>query len=413
MRYTLDMMYNLKGTNMNKKEIIRDGEVVAVVEQKLNTTRMWKLGESITERISIASTNKIDKNDWTISGLSGEGEKIIRRAMKRSKFSELKKRVGRDLSKKGLKAVAMINDGDEIYFKDYDVIDFKEKFYEYTYVVLETGENELWTDPDGFPYNFPVYMEYSKSDKGIVTRESWYYNHKTKERVATGKFTYPKSVVRIPVEIIKNNENGLSDIGNSKMWDAIKELDWIATEGQIEWAVTRAMWTDRELFSNEDLETIINENRRIIKRKGTKSKLQEPSEPISLGSQSVLIAHQAINFIERKILEYTFTSLKPDQSGTNKFNKEISMFNQDATEYIDSKREQREVDYTRLVENFCMFYNAIVSKKYSEETIEGIQVQINLSQLEKSIIEQAEGKEDPQEPQEPSNDKNDDSEGDE
>ena len=74
-------------------------------------------------------------------------------------------------------------------------------------------------------------------------------------------------------------------------------------------------------------------------------------------------------------------------TGTNKFNKEIDKFNQDATEYLDNKREAREESYTNLISKVIEVLSAI-NKPVVRKDMDTIVLKLKLSDMEQGIIDE-------------------------
>lgn len=362
----------------------KDGKEVTV-KQKINEQHSWMLGNSMKRRISQSSVNKIDQNDWTITGISATTMSNLQLVLKCSKIYELKKQVGRTLSEDGKTGIAILVKDGKPYLQQMDVTYLETEMYEISYVEANTGK---YYNEDGLEMSLPVSVAFEIDKRGRVIKKEFVTLEGNTKKVLSS-FKYPKGIKRIPFVLMKNNADGLGDIDNVGMWDAIKQLNFFASDFGVEWSVSRTLWTDREAFADQDLESVVTDNSRFIKRKSIKSKLQEASEPISLGSQSILVLKEAIDFVEEKILEYTFTAKKSDSSGTNKFNKEISMFNQDASEYLEAKRMQRDSDYTELISKLIEVMSFLKLAVATE--IDTIAVAINLSTLEEGIVKEAEG----------------------
>ncbi len=362
----------------------KDGKEVTV-KQKINEQHSWMLGDSMKRRISQSSVNKIDQNDWTITGISATTMSNLQLVLKCSKIYELKKQVGRTLSEDGKTGIAILVKDGKPYLQQMDVTYLETEMYEISYVEANTGK---YYNEDGLEMSLPVSVAFEIDKRGRVIKKEFVTLEGNTKKVLSS-FKYPKGIKRIPFVLMKNNADGLGDIDNVGMWDAIKQLNFFASDFGVEWSVSRTLWTDREAFADQDLESVVTDNSRFIKRKSIKSKLQEASEPISLGSQSILVLKEAIDFVEEKILEYTFTAKKSDSSGTNKFNKEISMFNQDASEYLEAKRMQRDSDYTELISKLIEVMSFLKLAVATE--IDTIAVAINLSTLEEGIVKEAEG----------------------
>ena len=227
------------------------------------------------------------------------------------------------------------------------------------------------------------------NEGGRVVKETLNTPHdKTKDIVITDQFIYPASVTRIPVEVIYNNERGLSDIGNVKMWDAIAELDYHAKEFGVEWMVSRTLWLDNHNFGDGQLRKWIEDDNRVLPVESYKSKFQDPITMASAGTPTVTQAMVDINFIEQKVLKYTFSNVDTIATGSNKFNKEIDKFNQDANEYLENKRESREESYSFLISKLIEILFAL-RKKVKYEDKDKVFIKLKLSDLEQAIINEA------------------------
>ena len=370
---------------MPKKILYRDGKQLTI-DSQLNNMRKWGLGQSLIERISQASVNKLDKNEWQIKGISKQTRDLIKKTLKQSHIKKLKKRVGHHLSQEGTSAIAIQIGNNEAFLKEYRVIQKETMFYELTSIVLANYE-PLTISIEDVLYDQSLHFYFD--EKGRVVKETLNTPHdKTKDIIITDQFVYPKSVTRIPVEVIYNNERGLSDIGNVKMWDAIAELDYHAKEFGVEWMVSRTLWLDNHNFGDGQLRKWIEDDNRVIPVESYKSKMQEPITMASAGTPTVTQAMVDINFIEQKILKYTFSNVDTISTGTNKFNKEIDKFNQDANEYLENKRESREESYSFLISKLIEILFAL-RKKVKYEDKDKVFVKLKLSDLEQAIIDEA------------------------
>ena len=289
---------------MAKKIIYRDGKQITL-DSKMNQLRLWSLGESLIQRISQSSVNKLDKNEWDITKIKQKTNKTLNETLRKSHITKLKKRVGHILSQEGTCAIAALIHNNEVFLKEYRVIEKETQMYELKEIVL-SNHTPVTISVDDVLFQEQIHFKINKT--GRVVKEVWMEPVDGEgASMKQSSFIYPKSVKRIPVEIIYNNERGLSDIGNVKMWDAIGELDFHAKEFGVEWMVSRTYWTDNEIFADKSLEQFMESDERVIPRNSVKSKLQEPSAQISIGTQNVAQAMININFIEQKILKYTFS----------------------------------------------------------------------------------------------------------
>lgn len=77
-------------------------------------------------------------------------------------------------------------------------------------------------------------------------------------------------------------------------------------------------------------------------------KLQGALSPLSSGSTTPQLLMAQIQFIEDKVLKYSFTMRESINSGTNKMNLEVAQFNQAAFEYMINKIEFRQEQLKRF-----------------------------------------------------------------
>ena len=124
---------------MPKKILYRDGKQLTI-DTQLNNMRKWGLGQSLIERISQASVNKLDKNEWQIKGISKQTRDLIKKTLKQSHIKKLKKRVGHHLSQEGTSAIAIQISNNEAFLKEYRVIQKETMFYNLTSIVLANYE---------------------------------------------------------------------------------------------------------------------------------------------------------------------------------------------------------------------------------------------------------------------------------
>lgn len=98
------------------------------------------------------------------------------------------------------------------------------------------------------------------------------------------------------------------------------------------------------------------------------------------GSQTPLLNQTNINFIEDKILKYTFTTRDSISTGTNKHNAEIATFNQFAIEYLIDKLEIRQEDYAHFYAILGMFDG----KEFNPADVT---VEIQISEIVRNLID--------------------------
>ncbi len=375
-------------------QIIRDGEVVAV-ETKLQHKHMWNLGASLVQDIAQDSVNKIDKKEWKLNKISNITKNYLQKVFRNSQHQTWKKQIGHYLSTRGTRAaVAYVLNG-KIILDHMEVISFKSVAYELEHIYLTDGQ---LIEIDGTKQPMVTHFFRKLQGNGVykILKEVGYmadHMFTTDGPVFVNKgpiFTYPQGITRIPVEIINNNERGLSDIGNVKMWDAIKELSYHSGELGTEYETTKAMWGSNENFSSgqKPLSDVLASGERVIKQSDMASKLGNPDAPVSLGGMAAVGPMAHADYIEDKIRKYTHTQAQTDSTGTNKHNTEVDKFNQKATEYLDNKKEQREQDYTSFVSKLIELAAAL-KHNVSKADMDKVEVKLTISEMEQAVIDRA------------------------
>lgn len=95
--------------------------------------------------------------------------------------------------------------------------------------------------------------------------------------------------------------------------------------------------------SNSTEATIVNGGR-TIQFNEFNSAVGMPTQIFSQGSPSLADAIGTYKFHLDEIFKLSFTNRDMQSSGTNKHNTEVSIFNQTASQYLSTKKRQREMD---------------------------------------------------------------------
>ncbi len=335
--------------------------------------KKWDLGHSLELFISQDSTNKLDSREQLIDGVELNNYQPFKEVFHRSRWRRLRKRLGKLLSLQG-KAAVSIEIVDDIPYLELNQV--------HSYRMIGNRLLEFWGTTDimhEYDNNlYPVYTKWYFKEGGVYKE----YTYKTKD---SGWLLYAdpihlKDIDYIPVGMFFNNEDGLSDIDNTAMWDAINTLNYHTNEITKEWDMSKTTFAVNAMYNPsygvKNMEDEKADNRMIIS-KSPDGQLQSAIAPLIGGTQNMLYSQSNINFVEDKILKYTFTVRDSTATGTNKQTSEIAQFNAVALEYLVDKREIREEDYKH-------FYN-VLSKFLGLDKVE--KVEILVSELVENLIE--------------------------
>lgn len=348
------------------------------------------LGNSMMYHIAQQASNKLDSKTHLLNKKpinESIPEKMIQ-TLEENRFLFLKRKLGKKLSLDGISALVIQQDeqtNTEIYMSS--PIDFRIIRNKLVYYVGLTEFKVQYNNE-----SVPCYEVWE-----IINNQTIRYyaiNVKDKNKV-NHLIPYNENQILelnidyIPVQIFYNNEDGKSDIENVKMWDSIYALNFFSNELHEEWILTRTKWMWNENFDVD--EPIIDEygkqvgtgmskkfKKRVLKVNQPDGMIQNVAAPLISGTQAIMYNQAAIDFIEDKILKYTFSTRDTNATGgNNKQTTEIKQFNSPATEYLELKKDIREHD-------FKMFYKMLA--KVLGEEIDISTFEIQLTSLQEELI---------------------------
>lgn len=348
------------------KDLIKwglDGQHTNCDEKK--DTHYCGFGSTIEKFISQDSANKLDSREQLIDGKEMKvalGTMTLD-VLKKSEWKRLRKRLGKQLSILGQASIQV------------DIIDGQPfvslgKLISYTKIAGELKEVILDAEYviEHLEQGYPVYERFFIEDGtikkmfGIKVDGEW---------IIDGDIvSYPSTVTRIPVKIFANNEDEVSDINNTNMWWAINQLNNFTDK--IEDTQLKSQFgllVNRNMTGGKTAAELMNELREkgTITVNGIDSQLGAGVNPIGSVGYVTELAF-LIDWLEDKVMKYTFTTRDTTASGTNKHNAEIGMFNQFAIEYLMDKKEIREEDYAD-------FYNIL--GMFTGDSVETVELQIS------------------------------------
>lgn len=312
------------------------------------------LGKSLTKVIAQDSANKLDSNDQLINGqeLKSFFPDEIKQVLHKSKWKRLRKRIGKKLSLCGKVGVQIDLLNGTPFISIGELVNYTE--------VAGTMVEVIMMASGSYTVDGVDYQEYERIylENGLVRKMNGYFIDEEWVLSTNTEITaFPSYITKIPVQIFWNNEDAVSDIENTDMRSALEELDDFSNRME-------------RLQTLSELGLIFNRNMTgksgadILKSFKDKGFTEVNGMDAQLGSGIdakgavgyTLELAQLTDWLEDKILKYTFTTRDTIASGSNKHNAEVGMFNQFAIEYLLDKKEIREEDYKEFYLKLAMFY---------------------------------------------------------
>lgn len=327
----------------------------------------WNSGNSLVEFIAQDSTNKLDSREQLIDGKEMKdalpAEMIG--VLKNSKWKRLRKRLGKELSRTGQAAVVIDLIENTPFISLGKLIDFTRIAGKLVEVRLYTGDVMVVEGAEGeveHPIEERWFIEDGAIKKmyGIIIDNEW---------ITEGEvITLPANITRIPVKIFDNNEESKSDVDNTKMLGAIRQMNDFQNKIGETYELTQfGLLVNRNMTGGKTGPQIIKEykEKRTIEINGADAQLGTGISPIGAPGYVAELT-LLIDWLEDKVMKFTFTTRDTTQSGTNKHNAEIGMFNQFAIEYLIDKKEIREEDYADFYSILGLFFGIDLSQSVVE-----------------------------------------------
>lgn len=315
------------------------------------------LGSSLAKVIAQDSANKLDSNDQLVNGteVTNFFPDEIKQALHKSKWKRLRKRLGKRLSLDGKVSVQIDLLNGMPYVSMGTLFNYTEYAGNLVEVVLmATGIYKV----DGIEY-----QEYERFyiEDGVVKKMNGYYIDKEWVLSAdTEVSVFPSYITKIPVQIFWNNEDGVSDVENTNMRSALEELNEFSNRMErLQTLSELGLIFNRNMTGKSGKEMV-----KSFKETGT-AEVNGMDSQLGSGIDAkgalgyTLELAQLTDWLEDKIMKYTFTTRDTIASGSNKHNAEVGMFNQFAIEYLLDKKEIREEDYKDFYKLLAMFYPAL------------------------------------------------------
>ncbi len=331
------------------------------------------MGEILINFMEQDSDNKIDSQ--TLLGIDNTRNKKLKELLNRSDFVTLRSKASRSLCIQGETAFAILIHNNKEYIRNFEIENYKMKFNEFIEITVHSNymENKKNAEEKEF------YRWYF-NDEGRVVREGYTINTTTKEKKISSEFVYPTKYKTIPVGRIRNNP--ISEPDYFKAMTIFKEISTLSNDIGTEWEMTKTIWQNSTWAGNGDGEDFVDKLKQgsnVVTQFNPNSKAAQQFGVIMQGSLTVSQLIQSIVFLEDRAMKYSFSGRDMDNSGTNKHNAQVGLFNQAHSEYLQKKARQRERDYYN-------FFNDIVTKY-----IPGIKlpakITFDMSEFEKGKVE--------------------------
>lgn len=287
-------------------------------------------GRALEHFIAQDSVNKYD-NFGEVLGLSTQANAVVKELLDRSEFAEKIERLGYELSKGDFQyaLITYLIDGQA--YIDYAIVaESVSTAGKLTLLSVHTQETFLYND-----INQPVYntwwIEKGKVLKGqkIVVNGIAAFIDEPME--------YPGT--EIPAKLMYNNSLRKPDIPND-LKPMLANLTYFGNEFSIEWRKVRTQYMNNMLYNSKPGSEYSEDMKKGVDMHDVNDpdgKLANSLQLMTSGSQSMVLLMNQVDFLEDKILKFSFTMRETISTGTNKGALEVSGINQAEYEYMTKK----------------------------------------------------------------------------
>lgn len=322
------------------------------------------MGDTLINYMAEDSENKIEAQLW--KGIDDTTDTKLKQFLYDSDFITERAEAARYLSFNGNVFVALLFIDKKWVAQFFEVMD-----YEVVKTEVKKITARSFNNPDTF-----IKWEIKN---GKVDKTTTVYEDDLKTVKETTTFTYPNNVTKIPGKIIRNNPKAMPDW--IQVMSLVQELNLLSNDIGKEWENIKTIWSNVGQFGKgvqgANRQKQIENGARITEDFSNGAKFAQQFQTIISGSTSLPLLIQSVVFLEDRVLKYAFQGRDSDQSGTNKHNMQVGLFNQSHSEYLSKKMAQRERDFER-------FFNDIVKPIVGTQEVK--------IQIQNSVYEQ--GKED-------------------
>lgn len=317
------------------------------------------------------SDNKIDSQ--TLLGIDNTRNKQLKDLVRRSDFITLRSKASRPICLRGETVMGlMIYKGKE-YIKMFEIETYTREFNEFTDLTVSV---DVKNGKNGMSKEIKLYRWYIK--EGRIFRDT--IKRKGNIDEVTTTFPYPTKYKTIPFTLIRNNP--ISEPDYMKAVTIFQEINALSNDIGEEWEMTKTIWQSNSWAGNGGGANFVEElknGKRQIDTFNPNSKIAQQFGAIMQGSiTSSQLIHNIV-FLEDRAMKYSFSGRDMDNSGTNKHNAQVGLFNQAHSEYLQKKSRQRERDY-------LTFFKDVVARYVQGVKIPN-KITFDMSEFEKGKVE--------------------------
>lgn len=300
-------------------------------------------GNTMINFMAEDSENKIEAQTW--SGLDDTTDSALYDLIDRSDFITDRAANAKSLTFNGQYFVVLLKIDGEWNINIFEISSYKSLKTKVLEITVE-GKNEIIRGDTAYD----SFMTWSQREDGRITRTTFFYNEEGNKEIEGSIYVYPSKVKRIPGMIIRNNPKAFPDFYN--VMDMLNELNLLSNDIANEWENTKTIWQSIGEYgtgeAGEEFTQYLANGGRAADYMSGNSRFAQQFQVMMSGSNTLATLIQTIAWTEDRILKYSFQGRDSTESGTNKHNMQVGLFNQVHSEYVLKKIKQRQLDYLRF-----------------------------------------------------------------